>query len=70
MEQKRQKLDTWEEMMKKVTKVEAKAGFQPVSYIRKIDHRAPRGNRPIYVTAVKVQTQDIAIKDPKLKSLN
>ncbi len=56
MEQRGRELDSWEEMIEKAVDAEAKAGLQPTSFIREMDHRCQRGNRPAHVTAAKVQT--------------
>lgn len=54
-------------MIENVVKVKAKAGLQPVFFIREMDHQTQQGNCFAYVTAAKVQTQGTAIKDPKIE---
>ena len=56
MEQRGREFDSWEEMIEKAVDAEAKAGLQPTSFIREMNHRCQRGNRPAHVTAAKVQT--------------
>ncbi len=40
-------LDAWEEVVEKAGDVEAKANLQPPFYVRDIDTRCPRGQRPL-----------------------
>ncbi len=54
-------------MIDKTVEVEAKANFQPVSYIKKIDHQIQQGNCSTYFIAAKVQTQGTTIKDLRIK---
>ncbi len=42
-----QDLDGWEEVVKKLSDVEAKANLQPPFYVRDIDARCPKGHRPL-----------------------
>lgn len=55
MDQAGRELDSWEEMIEKAVDAEAKTGLQPASYIREMDHRCQRGNRPVHFTAAKLQ---------------
>ena len=66
MEQKSQELDTWKEIIEKLVKVEAKAGFQLAFYIRKIDHQALESNCFTHIIEAKIQIQAIAMKDSKI----
>lgn len=58
-------LDSFEDLVTKAVKAEAKAGLRPSSYVRKTDHYCPRGSRPAHTTAHKVQTQGSSMKDPR-----
>lgn len=59
-------LDGWKDLIKKVTRAEAKAGMQPPAN-REMDQRCQRGNRPAYVTAAKVQTQELSMEDARIE---
>lgn len=48
-------LDSFEELVTKVVKAEAKASLQPSSYVCLIDHYCLQGNWPVHTTAHKVQ---------------
>ena len=52
-------------MVEKAVDAEAKAGLQPTSYIRGVDHRCPQGNRPAHTNAAKVQTQGSSMKNSR-----
>ena len=56
-------------MIEKVVKVEAKAGLQHAFYIQEIDNQALWRKRPAYITAAKVQTPGLVIKDPRIEEL-
>lgn len=66
-EEKRREYDTWEEVIKNTLKANVKTTLLPISYIRKLDHRCQQESRPVYVTIIKVQTQENLIKDPRNK---
>lgn len=67
IEQRGRELYCWEEMIEKAVDAETKAGLQPTSYIRKMDQRCQRGNRPAHVTAAKAQAQGSSMKDPRVE---
>lgn len=54
-------------MIEKAVDAETKAGLQSTSYIREMDQRSQRGNRPAHVTAAKAQTQGSSMKDPRVE---
>ena len=54
MEQRRRENDSWEKLVKKAIETEAKIGLLPLSFIRDMDQRCSRGNRP--ATMSKSQT--------------
>ena len=68
MEQKSWDLDAWEEMIEKAVECEAKAGLQPASYIREMDHQALQENCPAHITTAKILIQSITIKDSRIKA--
>ena len=54
MEQRGREKDSWE-LVENAIDAEAKAGLQPSSFVRDMDQRCPRGNRPAYTTVAKSQ---------------
>ena len=65
IEQRGQESDGWETLVEQAVEVEDKAGLQPSSYIREIDHRCLGGNRPANTISSKVQTKKTSMKDPR-----
>ena len=63
MEQRGREKDSWEELGEKAIDAEAKASLQPSSYVRDMDQRCPRGNRPAHTTASNSQVS--ATRDPR-----
>lgn len=57
-------------MIRKMIEAEAKIVLQPASYIKKIDYQAQQGNYPAYITAIKILTQGIIIKDLRIEEPN
>ena len=55
MEQRGRELDSWDELVEKAIDAEAKASLQPPSFIREMDQRCRRGNRPAHTTVAKSQ---------------
>ena len=64
IEQRGQELDSFEELIKKVVNVEAKAAFRPHSYAHKTDQHCLRGSR---LSAAKASTQNQPMKDPRVE---
>ena len=56
MEQRGRELDSWDQMVEKAIDAEAKASLQPASFIREMDQRCPRGNRPTHTIAAKASS--------------
>lgn len=57
--------------MEKAVAAKAKAALRPASYIRKMDQRCHRGNRPAHTTTAKTQgpsMKDACTDEPKEKS--
>lgn len=67
MEQQRQELDSWKELVKKAINVETKASLQPQSILREMDQRCPHGNRPSHSTLAKSQTFTRDFRDDPIK---
>ena len=65
MEQRGRENDNWEELIEKAIDAKAKVGLQPSSYVRDMDQRCPRGNRPSHTTTAKSQAS--ATKDHRDK---
>ena len=63
MEQRGREKDSWEELVEKAIDAEAKASLQPPSFLREMDQRCPRGNRPAHITMAKSQAS--ATWDPR-----
>ena len=64
MEQRGQKLNSFQELVKKAVDVEAKAAIRPCSYARKTDQYCLRQSRPL---AAKASTQGQPMKDPRVE---
>ena len=62
MEQRGRELDSWTEIVEKAVDAEAQASLQPTSYIKEMDQRCLRGNRP---NSTKASTQGNSIRDPR-----
>lgn len=53
-------------MVKKTIDTEAEMDLLPISLIQNIDQQAPRGNYSIH-TIAKSQTQNLSLKNPRVK---
>ena len=62
MEQRGRELDSWTEIVEKAVDAEAQASLQPTSYIKEMDQRCLRGNRP---NSTRASTQGNLIRDPR-----
>ena len=62
MEQRGREKDSWEELVEKAIDAEAKASLQPPSFLKEMDQRFLRGNRPAHTTMTKSQAS--ATQDP------
>ena len=56
MEPRSQEYDNWDELVEKTVAAKAKANLQPSYYIRDIDNRCPKGNRPSHAILSKHQS--------------
>lgn len=64
----RRELDSFEELVKKAVKAEAKVALQPKLYAYKIDHCCFWGTCPAYNAKVQSFLKDFKPKNPKFKS--
>ena len=61
MEQRGRENDTWEELVEKAIEAEAKVSLLPSPFVRDMDQRCPRGNRPATLT----KSQTSSARDPR-----
>lgn len=66
LEQRNLELENFEQLVKKVVKVESKTTLWPRSNLREIDQHYPRGSWLAYTTATKSNTQGQLIKNPQV----
>ena len=64
IKQRSQKLNSFEEIVKKAVDVKAKTAFRPCSFTRNINQHCLQGRRP---SATKTSTQGQPMKDPQVE---
>ena len=69
MEQRGRERNSWEELVKKAIDAEAKASLQPLSILREMDRRCPRGDRPFHTTVAKSQSSAWDLRDEPSKKV-